>query len=133
MLSRTNPSTVLLSDQEGGARLAEALPSDEGEARWFTSWTDLLARQPLSSIGTLVLHSKPVPRGMVLVTLGRLNLEYPAIQKLALLEGEPPLAVAEYLASCGVDILLDGRTEDGAARVAASVDKLKERKRWVTS
>lgn len=133
VLTRVRRSTVLLSEEERQAALAAALQEGTEEPRCFSSLTELLGCEPLSSIGVFVLHSKPVPRGMILVTLGRLNLEYPGMQKVALLEGVPPLPVAEYLASCGVDILLEERSEDGPELLGASLDKLRERTRWVTS
>lgn len=133
VLTRPRRSTVLLSGDERRATLAAALQREAEEPTCFSSLAELLGTQPLASIGVLVLHSKPVPRGMVLVTLGRLNLEYPWMQKVALLEGEPPLSVAEYLASCGVDIVLERTEEDGPALLAASLSRLRERTRWVVS
>ena len=133
MLSQPEGSTVLLSDREGAPALAELLRTGAEPPACIANLGELVGRQPLSSIAVLVLHTRPVPNGLVLVALGRLNLEYPGIQKIAFLAGDPPLPVAEYLTSCGVDILLDHANEDGAARLAATIDNLKERTRWITS
>jgi hypothetical protein len=93
----------------------------------------MVQRQPLSTISVLVLHFRPLPKGIVLATLGRMTLEYPAMQKVAVLDGPPPLPIAEYLTACGVKLLWDGATEEGADLLASVVNTLHERKQWIAS
>lgn len=126
-------STVLLSDAEGAPGLAARLTARTGPAAWYSSVSEMVRRQPLSSISVLVLHFRPLPKGILLALLGRMNVEYPAMQKLAVLDGPPPLAIAEYLTSCGVNLFCDGATEEETERLASVVNKLHERTRWTTS
>jgi hypothetical protein len=130
---RGQESTVLLSDAEGTSFLAEHLGPDEEPAECYRSVAELLRRQPLSSVAVLVLHFRPRPKGSVLATLGRMNVEYPSIQKVAVLEAPPPLPIAEYLTSCGVDILVDGAAEEIAVQLVEIVNRMRERTRWIAS
>jgi hypothetical protein len=130
---RGQESTVLLSDTEGASTLANHLYPDAEPTECYGSVAELLRQQPLSSIAILVLHFHPLPKGSVLATLGRMNVEYPAIQKVAVLEAPPPLPIAEYLTSCGVDILVDGTTEEIAGQLVEIVNRMRERTRWIAS
>lgn len=133
MFPRGQESTVLLSDTEGASPLANHLGADAEPTECYGSVAELLRQQPLSSIAVLVLHFHPLPKGSVLATLGRMNVEYPAIQKVAVLEASPPLPIAEYLTSCGVDILVDGTTEEIAGQLVEIVNRMRERTRWIAS
>jgi len=126
-------STVLLSDAEGASGLAARLAARTGPAAWYSSVAEMVQRQPLSSIAVLVLLFRPLPKGILLATLGRMSLEYPAMQKVVVLEGPPPLPIAEYLTACGVRLMWDGATEDGTDRLASVVNRLHERTRWIAS
>jgi hypothetical protein len=131
---RSDGSTVLLSDaQEEAAQLAELLSARSKPATCYSSVAELVGTQPLSSISVLVLHFSPLPKGTLLATLGRMNLEYPAMQKVAVLNATPPLLIAEYLTACGVNLLLNGSTEEGVEQLASVVNKLHERTRWIAS
>lgn len=133
MSTRNEGSTVLLSDAEGAPGLAARLAASTGPAAWYSSLNEMVRRQPLSTISVLILHFRPLPKGILLATLGRMNLEYPAMQKVAVLDGEPPLPIAEYLTACGVSLFCDGATEDGTDRLASVVNRLHERTRWIAS
>lgn len=134
MSTRNEGSTVLLSDAEGAPRLAERLAARTGPAAWYPSLSELVRRQPLSTISVLVLHFQPLPKGILLATLGRMNLEYPAMQKVAVLDGPPPLPIAEYLTACGVSLFCDGCSEEeGTDRLASVINRLHERTRWIAS
>lgn len=131
-MSTRNPgSTVLLSNAEGAPGLARRLAARTGPAAWYPSLNELVRRQPLSTISVLVLHFRPLPKGVLLATLGRMNLEYPAMQKVAVLDGPPPLPIAEYLTACGVSLLCADATDDGTDRLASVVHGLHERTRWI--
>jgi hypothetical protein len=80
-----------------------------------------------------VLHFRPLPKGILLATLGRMSVEYPGMEKVAVLDGPPPLPIAEYLTACGVRLLWDGTTEEGTDRLASIVDMLHERTGWIAS
>lgn len=113
--------------------MAERLAAGTGLAAWYPSLAEMVQRQPLSSISVLVLHFHPLPKGIFLVTLGRMSLEYPAMQKVAVLDAPPPLPIAEYLTACGVRLLWDNATEEGADQLASVVNRLHERTRWIAS
>lgn len=133
MSTRKDGSTVLLSDAEGAPGLAARLSARTGPAAWYPSVAEMVQRQPLSSISVLVLHFRPLPKGILLALLGRMSLEYPGMEKVAVLDAPPPLPIAEYLTACGVRLLWDGMTEEGAERLASIVGKLNERTGWIAS
>ncbi len=133
MSTRNEGSTVLLSDAEEAPGMAARLADRTGPAAWYPSVAELVQRQPLSSISVLVLHFRPLPKGILLATLGRMSLEYPAMQKVALMDAPPPLPIAEYLTACGVTLLWDGATEEGADQLASVVNTLHEMTRWIAS
>jgi hypothetical protein len=81
----------------------------------------------------LVLHFRPIPKGILLATLGRMSIEYPAMQKVAVLDSRPPLLIAEYLTACGVKLLWDDAMGEGTDRLASVVNTLHERTRWIAS
>ncbi len=88
----------------------------------------------LESISVLVLLFRPLPAGVLLATLGRMNLEYPQVQKVVVLDAPPPLPIAQYLTACGVDLIscVPG-DEKGANQLASVVQDLKTRAAWLTS
>ena len=62
-----------------------------------------------------------------------MNLEFPWIQKVMVIDGPLPLPIAEYLTACGVDLLeCELREEKGADRLAFVVNRLQERNQWLT-
>lgn len=126
-------STVLLSDAEDAPRLAALLAETARPAACYASVGEMVEKQPLSSIAVLVLHWATAPKGTLLATLGRMNVEYPGIQKVAVVDEPPPLPIAEYLTSCGVSLLWNGHSEEGARRLASVVHQLHERTRWIAS
>ena len=133
MQPRSEGSTVLLSDAKDAPTLAAQLSARTGSAAWYASLAEMVRTQPLSSISVLVLHFHPLPKGALLATLGRMNVEYPGMQKVAVLDEPPPLPIAEYLTACGVSLLWNGDTEDDADRLASVVNQLHERTRWIAS
>lgn len=124
-------TTVLLSDAEAAPILTAGLgAADEGVA-WYASMDELVRERSLSSIGVLVLHFRPLPKGVVLVALGRMNVEYPGMQKVAVLESPLPLPLAEFLTACGVDLYWP--KENGVEGLGAVVDRMRERTQWVVT
>jgi hypothetical protein len=92
---------------------------------------ELVRGQPLSSVEVLVVQTRQAPRGVLLVALGRMNEEYPTMQKVAVMDGPPPLPVAEYLTACGVDLVWAGTGEERIDEVASIVDRMRERMPWL--
>jgi hypothetical protein len=124
-----NRPTVLLSDSATAPSLAARL----APATWYSRVEDLVRAQPLSSVGVLVVDSPRQPLGMLLVMFGRMNVEYPAMQKVAVMDGPPPLPVAEYLTSCGVDLVWTGSGEERIEQLAAVVNRMQKRSAWLTA
>ncbi|HEX6558187.1 MAG TPA: hypothetical protein VF021_01970 [Longimicrobiales bacterium] len=125
---KRNQPTVLLSDSEAAALLAARL----APATCYSRVEDLVREQSLSSVTVLVVDSPRQPLGMLLVMLGRMNVEYPAMQKVALMDGPPPLPIAEYLTACGVDLVWTGSGEERIEQLAAVVGRMHERTSWMT-
>jgi hypothetical protein len=126
-------STVLLSEAKDAPQLVAELTARTGPAAWYANVGEMLTERPLSSVSVLVLHGHTLPKGTLLATLGRMHVEYPEIQTVAVLDEEPPLPIAEYLASCGVSLLWNGNSEEGANRLASVVNQLHEKIRWIAS
>lgn len=133
MTTRRGGSTVLLSDRESGHALAARLAARVVEPSCVTSVAELVRHRPLSSVAVLVVHCRPLPKGIVLAILGRISVEYPTMQKVVLLEAPPPLRIAEYLTSCGADILLTGDPDGDIERLASVIESLHERTRWIAA
>jgi hypothetical protein len=135
MLAAPRQETILLSETAGEEAHLDFPARVLRGARRIGSMAELVSLPVLPSVAVLVLDTRPVPTGRLLAALGRLNLEYPGIEKVALLSGDPPLEVVTYLTSCGVHILFDrsGDESDPARQMAAVVARLKERARWNAS
>lgn len=126
-------STVLLSDPEAGPNLAAEIAPADHEVAWFTSMEELVRARPLSSVAVLVLNCRPLPKGVLLATLGRMHVEYPGMQTLAVLDGPPPLPIAEYLTACGVDLIWARKDNGNVGDLGAMVERMHERTRWVAT
>ena len=133
MQSWNEGSTVLLSEAKDAPQLVAELTARSGPATWYANVGEMLNERPFSSVSVLVLHGPTIPKGTLLATLGRMHVEYPEIQTVAVLDEEPPLPIAEYLASCGVSLLWNGNSEEGANRLASVVNQLHEKTRWIAS
>lgn len=133
MRSWNEGSTVLLSEANDAPQLVAELAARSGPAAWYANVGEMLTERPFSSVSVLVLHGHALPKGTLLATLGRMHVEYPEIQTVAVLDEEPPLPIAEYLASCGVSLLWNGNSEEGATRLASVVNHLHEKTRWIAS
>jgi len=132
-MARDAETTVLLTDPEAGPQLAAELAPADREVAWFTSVEDLVRARPLSSIAVLVLHFRPLPKGVVLAALGRMSVEYPAMQKVAVMDSAPPLPIAEYLTACGVTLYWTQAVGEGGADLGEFVERMHERTRWLAT
>jgi hypothetical protein len=109
------------------------LAARTGPATHYASVADLVRTRRLSTVSVLIFHFHPQPKGTLLATLGRMNVEYPGMQKVAVLDEAPPLPIAEYLTACGVSLLWNGTSDESADRLAAVVNQLHERTPWIAS
>jgi hypothetical protein len=131
-MSKRNRSTVLLSDTDEAQVLARYLEGQSLPAACYPSVSELLRDRGLSSISVLVLVFRPLPAGVILATLGRINLEYPRMQKVVVLDQPPPLPIAQYLTSCSVNLIRFAQgDEKGVNRLAAVVHHLQDRADWL--
>jgi hypothetical protein len=133
MTIRTMSSTVLLSDAEAAPSLAADLAAVSGPAECYSSVAELVRRHPLSSISILVLYFQALPKGILLAILGRMHVEYPGMQKVALMDEQPPLPIAEYLTECGVNLLWNATTPEGRQQLASVINNLHEGTPWIAS
>lgn len=133
MQSWNEGSTVLLSDAKDAPQLAALLAERVAPATCYASVGEMVTSQPLSTISVLVLRWGSAPKGTLLATLGRMNVEFPGMQKVAVLDEAPPLPIAEFLTSCGVSLLWNNNSEEGAEKLASVVHQLHERTRWIAS
>lgn len=132
-MSRNDGSTVLLPDTDEAVMLATQLAERSLSAECYPDVAELLRDRCLGSISVLVLLFRPLPKGALLATLGRLNLEYPQMQKVVVLDAPPPLPIAQYLASCSVDLIsFAPGDEKSAYHLASVVHHVQERAAWLT-
>lgn len=125
-------STVLLSDAEDAKALAADLALRSLPATCYPTVADLLQDEQLSSVAVLVMRFPPLPKGVLLANLGKLNVEYPWMQKLMVVNGTLPLLIAEYLTACGVDLILcDRKAAEDVDHLATIVNRLQERSQWL--
>jgi hypothetical protein len=126
----TNANVVVLSEDEAAMQLVSRTSAATSVKR-YANVKEMIAAQPLSSIAVLIIDAQP--KGVLLATLGRINVEYPAMQKIALMDAPPALPVASYLAACGVDLVWRRAGEDSTDKLAAVVDRTCERAKWLAN
>ena len=123
-------SVVLLSRRESVPELMARLAQPAGSVAWYGSLEELVRGRAVSSIDVLVVHCGAQPSGLLLAALGRMAVESPGVQKVVVLDAPPPLAIAGYLTSCGVDVVWPG-SEDGLDRLGMVVTRMKEGTKWL--
>lgn len=100
--------------------------------RAYPSVEELVQEQQWQGrLRVLVIWTQGVPKGRLLPLLARLNLEQPWVQKIAMLEVPPPLVVAEYLTSCGVEVIWTGSVEERVEQLNVLMNRNEERRRWL--
>lgn len=130
---QTPDDVVVLSNSERAAHLAARLRAKAGSVACYANVEDLIHTQPLSSIAVLIVDGRPQPNGVLLATLGRMNVEYPAMQMVAVLDEAPALPIARYMAACGVDLIWTGSQDESIDQLAAVVDRMYVRTAWIVS
>ena len=130
---QTPKDVVVLSDSEGAQLLTERLTPKAGAVACYANVEDLIHGQSLASIAVLVVQAGPQPQGVLLATLGRMNVEYPAMQKVAVMKEAPSLPIARYMAACGVDLIWTGSQDESIDQLAAVVDRMYARTTWIVS
>lgn len=133
MATREAEATVLLSDTATAPALAAKLEAAGDHVACYGDMAELVRARPLSTVGVLVLHFHPSPKGVLLAALGRLTHEYPGIQKVAVMDQPVPLPIAEYLTACDVELVWTRETDEGGDRLAGVVGNMHERTGWAVA
>lgn len=123
-------ATVLLSDSEAGDAIVSRLALHGCRVTRCLNLTELVDRLPFSSISVLIFHLARPPKGALLATIGRMGLEFPCIQKIAVVESPLPIVVVGYLTACGVELILTGSDEQKIDRLASAVNRMREQRTW---
>ena len=121
---------VVLSESVAGEALSRAIVERGMDAAWCRDLEELLRGHPLPSLSVLVMHLDPGRKGPLLLAVGRLAVEYPGLQKVAIVEDPLSLPVAVYLTACAVELVrarLDLSSLDG---IASAVGQARERQAW---
>lgn len=121
-------AAVMLSDSPDGMTIADQLSRDSCRVACYTSLEQLFAAHPPASIPVLIFHLYRRPRGNLLVVIGRLAVEHPGIQKVAVTLAPLSLEVAEYLAACGVDLVPMEPDGPDPTHLASLVRQMHERR-----
>ena len=133
MAGQQTGSTVLLSDADDAAAMAADLTHRSHPTSCYRSMADLVHDRQLSSVAVLVLRCQPHPKGTLLALLAKVNVEFPWVQKVMVLDGPLPLPFVEYLTACGVDFVqFEIGDESDVDQLASVVDRLLERTHWLT-
>jgi hypothetical protein len=96
---------VMLSDARAAPSVAEDLARHDVRVDCFTRLEDLFGEIDPGAIPVLIVHTRERPKGRVLEVIGRLAVEHPRVQMVAVSETPLSLEVAEYLAGRGVDVM----------------------------
>jgi len=122
-------STALVADHTAGRTLMDRL-SAEGVVIWNEDIGGLLRQGLSSAITVLVVRARPLGQGLPLALLAWINLEYPRIQKVAVVEGPLPLPIVRFLTSCGVELVWT-KSDDNVEHIVSVVDRLQGRSSWI--
>ena len=125
--------TVVVSRGQEPPPLAERLHALSEPVAWFGSVEDLLRTRRLSSIRVLVVYCRLLPLGTLFTALGRMSLEYPGIQKVAVVEAPLPLPIARYLAALGAELVWAEPPDGSVDRIASVVHRMHERSGWLAA
>lgn len=123
----------MLSGSNAASGIRARLRPGSGAVVSYATVEELMQQERLDSVAVLVIDSPRQPNALLLAALGRMNLEYPAMQKVAFLEGEPSLPIASYLTGCGVDLVCRHGGEEAIDELATVVDRMRERTKWIVS
>jgi hypothetical protein len=121
-------AAVMLSDSREGTSVAANLSRRSCRVASYTSLEQLLDEHPPGSIPVLIFHLHERPKGDLLVVIGRLAVEHPGIQKVAVTETPLPLEVAGYLTACDVDLVPMEPDGQDAVQLASVVTRMHERR-----
>jgi hypothetical protein len=125
MMDRT---AVVLSDSTEGTSVGATLSQRSWRVNSYTSLEQLLSEHAPGSIPVLILHLHSRPKGSLLVVIGRLAVEHPGMQKVALTEVPLPLEVAGFLTACDVDLVSIKPGGHDASQLASIVSRMHERR-----
>lgn len=96
---------VMLSDSRALPSVAKDLARRDVRVDCYTRLEDLFGEIDPGAIPVLVFHTQERPKGRVLEVIGRLAIEHPRVQMVAVSESPLSMEVAEYLAGRGVDVM----------------------------
>ncbi len=128
-----NSQPNLIAILEGGPAenaLAESLASEGLPIVRFSSPAELSQSDRLSSIAVLVFGVHKGRLGSLLIALSRLSVEYPGMQKLAIVEGELSVTLATYLITCSVKLLEIYLDASGSERIVRAARRILEQRTW---
>jgi len=127
----TNANVVVLSEDEAAMQHIAHASARTSKVKRYATMQELIDAEPLSSIAVLIIAAQP--KGVLLALLGRIHVEFPALQTIALMDAPPALPVASYLAACGVDLVWRQAGQDSTDKLAAVVDRTCERAKWLVN
>ena len=120
-------AAVMLSDSEEGNSVARGLVRRSCPVTCYNHLEDLVREQPLGSIPVLIFHLRQPPKGTLLGVIGRLALEFPAMQKVVITDTPLSLLVTKYLTACNVDLIWTEPKGQDLDALASVVDRMHER------
>ena len=130
MTEQGTGSTVLLAGKRASPAFLDRLAREGGRVERFESMRELLRDRGLPEVAVLMIRAEPLPQGVPLALLAWMNLEYPSVQKVAVVAGPLPLPLARYLTACGVDLVW-AQSDGSLDEVIAVLDRMHARSGWI--
>ena len=121
-------TAVMLSDAGLEPRLARDLARHDVRVDCYTRLEDLFGERDPGAIRVLIFHLRERPRGRVLEVIGRLAIEYPRVQMVAVSESPLSIEMAEFLAGRGVEVMEADPVVGGIDELRDVVAKMHERR-----
>lgn len=129
-VSTCKAEIVLLSSSAMAEVLLEAMVQRGLTATWCPDFREMVLRLPIPSLSVLVIDLEQERKGSLLAAVGRMALEYPRVQKVAILEHPPSLPVATYLTACAVELVRTRLDRASLEEIVFMVSEARERQAW---
>ena len=124
---------MVLCEKAEQAELNREFASWAGEASAYDELSDLLEEHPPESIGVLAVHARRQPPGALLATLTRWAVEFPWIQKVAVLDDSPTLPIAKELTRSGFWLVRADGSDGPATSLCRALEVLSAQQAWVVA
>jgi hypothetical protein len=121
-------TAVVLSETGLDPRMAKDLANHDVRVDCYRRVEDLFGERDPGGIPVLIFHLRERPKGRVLEVIGRMSIEHPRVQMVALSETPLTLEIAEFLAGRGVVVMEAAPGVVEAGDLTEAVTRMHERR-----